>query len=294
MRRRILFLFWIALGLLFLASSPSPAREVPPLKGYVNDYAGMISPQVRDQLEQELRAFEQSDSTQLVILTVPSLEGEPIESFGIRVAEAWKIGQQNKDNGIIFIVARQDRRIRIEVGRGLEGRLTDLLAGRIIDLVVNPRFKRGDFDGGFQAGAAALIDAVRGEFKADPARPKGVQKVPSFFAHLVFGFVFLLVFASFSRILGGLFGMIGLPAVLYAAFSPVSFAFLILAGLVGLILGLTMPLLFLGTSRVRWGRPVGGGGFFSSGGGGWSSGGFGGGFSGGGGSFGGGGASGSW
>ena len=143
------------------------ALEVPKLQGHINDYAGMISPATESRLAEELKAFEESDSTQIVILTVPSLEGENIESFGIKVAEAWKIGQKNKDNGLILIVAKEERKIRIEVGKGLEGRLTDLLAGRIIDLSIKPRFKRGDFEGGFTAGVSSLIvDAARGELKA--------------------------------------------------------------------------------------------------------------------------------
>ena len=109
----------------------------------------MISAPAEARLEEELNSFEQSDSTQVVILTIPSLEGEVIEEFGIRAAEAWKIGQAGKDNGVILIASKGDREMRIEVGRGLEGRLTDLMSGRIIDLVMKPRFKRGDFDGGF-------------------------------------------------------------------------------------------------------------------------------------------------
>ena len=112
--------------------------EVPKLQGYVNDYAGMISPPAKSKIEEALRAFEQSDSTQIVILTIPSLEGEDIEQFGIKVGDTWKIGQKAKDNGAILIVSKQERRIRIEVGRGLEGKLTDLTAGRIIDLVLSP------------------------------------------------------------------------------------------------------------------------------------------------------------
>ena len=143
------------------------ALDVPELRGYVNDYAGMISLSTGAQLAEKLKAFEASDSTQIVILTIPSLEGEPIEDFGIKVAGSWKIGQKGKDNGALLIVSKQDRKMRIEVGRGLEGRLTDLVAGRIIDLVITPRFKSGDFDGGFTAGVSALIDATRGEFQAD-------------------------------------------------------------------------------------------------------------------------------
>ena len=136
---KILFILFFV----FLSCSGAYALDVPQLKGYVNDYANMISPQAAAQLENELKAFERSDSTQIVILTVPSLEGEVLEEYGIKVAEAWKIGWKGKDNGVISLVAKQDRKMRIEVGSGLEGKLTDLTAGRIVDLVVKPRFKEG-------------------------------------------------------------------------------------------------------------------------------------------------------
>jgi uncharacterized protein len=158
----------LLLILLFLFLFPplfSSALDVPKLQGYVNDYAQMISPAAREKIERELKSFEQSDSTQLVILTVPTLEGETIDGFGIRVGEVWKIGQKGKDNGIIIVVAKQEKKMRIEVGRGLEGPLTDLLAGRIVDSEIAPRFKQGDFDGGFIAGVAGVIAATRGEFK---------------------------------------------------------------------------------------------------------------------------------
>jgi len=148
MKKMLPFLILLQL-LLPLAAS---ALEVPELRGYVNDYAGMISPSTGAQLAEKLKAFEESDSTQIVILTIPSLEGEPIEDVGIKVAESWKIGQKGKDNGILLLVSKQERKMRIEVGRGLEGRLTDLTAGRIIDLVITPRFRAGDLDGGFTAG----------------------------------------------------------------------------------------------------------------------------------------------
>ena len=150
-----------------LIISPAHALDVPKLQGHVNDYANMISPSAKAGLEKELKSFEQTDSTQIVILTIPSLEGEVIEEFSIKAAEAWKVGQKGKDNGIIITVAKQEKKIRVEVGRGLEGKLTDLAAGRIVDLVIKPKFKRGDFDGGFVAGVHSLIDTTRGEFKAD-------------------------------------------------------------------------------------------------------------------------------
>jgi uncharacterized protein len=279
--------------LLFLFSS-AYAFDIPKLEGYVNDYGNMISLSVRAELENELKSFEQTDSTQIVILTIPSLEGEVIEDLSIKVAESWKIGQKNKDNGVIFLVAKQERKMRIEVGRGLEGRLTDLMAGRIIDLVVKPRFKRGDFDGGFIAGVSALIDATRGEFKADGNhRPQKVDRFSRISTFLIFGGMILLVLGSLSRILGGIAGAIGLPLLVYLGVFPVGLILLIILAVLGLGIGLFLPALFSSGAHYR-GRGFGpGGGFFGTGGG--SGGGdFGGGFSGGGGDFGGGGASGGW
>jgi len=285
------FLFCLILNSSFLILTyPSSALDVPQLKGYVNDYANMMSPSARAKIEADLRAFERSDSTQIVILTIPSLEGEPLEDFSIKVAEAWKVGQQGKGNGIIFLVANREHRIRVEVGRGLEGKLTDLMAGRIIDLVVKPRFKRGDFDGGFIAGAHSLIDATRGEFKAQaeraPVRKRGVSP---YFTIIFFAGVALLFLGSMSKTVGGVAGAIGLPAILYLFLAP-PVILLAIFGLIGLAMGIFLPILFSG-----------GGGFpgvFWFGGGGWGGGGgsdsggdFGGG---GGGDFGGGGASGDW
>lgn len=231
-------------GRVFLAAVH--AAEIPALKGYVNDYANMISPAARTKLAQELREFERTDSTQIVILTVTSLEGQPIEDYSIRVAEAWKIGHKGKDNGIIFIVAKEERKMRIEIGRGLEGRLTDLTAGRIIDLVVKPRFKRGDFSGGFVAGVAALIDATKGEFQADDARlPEKKKSLSPLFTILLFGGVGLLMVGSFSRVLGGITGAVGLPAVVYFTVGASMFVLLLL-GILGGAMGIILPFLFLG------------------------------------------------
>jgi uncharacterized protein len=272
--------------------------DVPRLQGYVNDHAGMVSRSAKSKIEEELRTFEQSDSTQVVILTIPSLEGENIEEFSIKVAEAWKIGQQQKDNGVLFVVSKQERKIRIEVGRGLEGKLTDLMAGRIIDQVIKPRFKQGDFDGGFITGVSALIDATRGEFKAEQRPVQRRQKgFPPFLTILLFLGVFTLILGSISRILGGITAAVGLPAFVYLAVLPIGILAIILLGLIGFGAGLLLPLLFSsGGSRKDGSRGHGGGFFYGPGIGGHSigGGGFDGGFSGGGGSFGGGGASGDW
>lgn len=277
-----------------LLSSFAYALDVPKLQGYVNDYANMISPSAKAQLENELRIFEQTDSTQVVILTVPSLEGEAIEDFSIKAAESWKIGQKGKDNGIIFIAAKQERKMRIEVGRGLEGRLTDLTAGRIIDLVVKPRFKRGDFDGGFIAGVSSLIDATRGEFKADGNRRTGRhENFSRLFTFLIFGAIIMLAIGGISRTLSGIAGAIGLPALMSLTLFQPGLIGLIVFAFIGFGAGFFLPLLFSSGGHYSGGGFWPGGGFSGTGSG---SGGsdFGGGFSGGGGSFGGGGASGDW
>ncbi|MBI5848951.1 MAG: TPM domain-containing protein [Nitrospirae bacterium] len=273
------------------------ALEVPKLTGYINDYGSMISPQAKATLEQELRAFEQSDSTQIVIVTIPSLQGEVLEQFSLKIAEAWKIGQKGKDNGIIFLVSKEDRKLRIEVGRGLEGKLTDLMAGRIIDLVVKPRFKRGDFDGGFLTGVHSLIDATRGEFKAEPGATKRSSKksgaLPQLVTFIIFGAIALLVLGNFSRPLSGAAGAVGLPALVAMLLTPIGLIAALILAIIGLLIGLILPSLFsTGGRGGGFGGGFYGGGFGGGGGFGSSSGGdFGGG---GGGDFGGGGSSGDW
>jgi len=288
---------WLFLPIFFLLcfSFVAYGLDAPKLQGYVNDYAGLISPSAKSKIEEELRVFEQTDSTQIVILTIPSLEGENIEEFGIKVAEAWKIGQKVKDNGVLFIVSREDRKIRIEVGRGLEGKLTDLMAGRIIDQIIKPRFKQGDFDGGVIAGVSALIDGIRGEFKSEQRPLQRRQKgLPPFLTLFLFLGVFTLVLGSISRILSGITAAIGLPTFVYLAVLPVGILAITLLAIIGFGVGFFLPIpFFSGGSRRGGSSRYHGGGFFSGPGtGGFSSGG--GGFSGGGGSFGGGGASGGW
>ncbi|TAN41310.1 MAG: TPM domain-containing protein [Nitrospirae bacterium] len=282
---------------LFLLFSLSFALDVPPLTGYVNDYGAMLSPGVKAQLENELSAFEKSDSTQVVILTIPSLEGEVLEQFAIKAGETWKIGQKGKDNGVIIVVSKGDRKIRIEVGRGLEGKLTDLMAGRIVDLAIKPHFKRKDYDGGLRAGVAAVIDATRGEFKAGPAKSRQKRGKSSLLTFLIFGAVAIIVLGSINRPLGAVGGAVGLPLSVLLSSISVGVVWLAVLGVVGLVLGLLLPLLFGsmggrggGGGYFPGGGYYGGGGGFSGSG---SSGGsdFGGG---GGGDFGGGGASGDW
>lgn len=293
---------WIA-SLALVASLLAPAAvgaqiEVPYLTGRVNDYAGILSPDAEGRLESRLEALETSHGAQVVVLTVPTLDGEPIEDFGIRVGEAWKIGRGEVDDGVILIVASQDRRMRIEVGYGLEATIPDAYARRILDNILTPRFRAGDFDGGVEAGVEALATLVEGgDLPAPEAEPRsdsgggGFGAVPMFF--------FLGLFSLNLLRMRGPAGWI--PYIFMAPFwffipwialgSPWQWI-LLAVWLIG------FPIL-----RAIVGKGgSGGGGWLSTGGGGWSSssgwgsgGGFsGGGFSGGGGSFGGGGASGSW
>jgi uncharacterized protein len=281
--------------LFLLVFSAAQALDVPQLRGRVNDYAGVLSPAAAQTLESKLEEFERSDSTQIVVLTVPGLGGDSLEDFSIRVAESWKIGHKGKDNGVILLIARDDRKLRIEVGRGLEGKLTDLMAGRIIRNEITPRFKAGDFDGGINAGVGAIMALVRGEYTAAPSseNTKGVNAGWLMTLGIILIFA-ILTMGAMGKIMGGVTGGVGLPFLGFITYPGIALGALggLAAG--GFILGLLLSW-FVGKSAARHG---GGGPFF--GGGGFSGGDFsgsgfsGGGFSGGGGSFGGGGSSGSW
>jgi uncharacterized protein len=295
-RQSILLVFLSLAALVGLSPRPGLALDVPPLAAHVNDYAGVMSKQAAEELEADLARFEKSDSTQIVILTIPSLEGEDLETFSIKVAESWKIGQKGIDNGVIILVARNERKVRIEVGRGLEGKLTDLMSGRIIRERIAPRFRAGDFDGGLKEGAQAIMEVVRGEYKANVEEPvRGRRGAPPILTLLIFLFLAVVFTGAISKVFGAVTGAIGLPVIAKLAFSALSLP--VLGGLAGLgiVIGLVLSVLFSGGGPFggRGGGPwLGGfgGPFF---GGGSSSGGEGGGgFFGGGGDFGGGGASG--
>jgi len=281
--------FIVSFLLSLVISTQALALDLPALRGHVNDYAGMLSPARAAALEQQLSDFERSDSTQIVVLTIPTLGGESIEEFSIKVAEAWKIGQKGVDNGVILLVAKAERKVRIEVGRGLEGKLTDLVSGRIIRADIAPKFKTGDFDGGIAAGVNALIEVAKGEYKAAPRDlHQGKRGAPPLFTLLVFLAVAAVFLSSFSRYLSGAVGAIGLPVIAWLTFPGLAFAMIAGLAVGGFLLGLFLAFLFGGGGGGGYfGGPFFGGGY---GGGGGDSGGF----SGGGGDFGGGGASGDW
>jgi len=277
----------LSVTVLFFQVAPLAALEIPRLDSRINDTAKMLSGQTKTGLETLLAGFESTDSTQIVVLTIPSLEGEVLEEYSMRVVEALGIGQKGSDNGALLLVARDERKLRIEVGYGLEGSLTDLVAGRIVGGVIVPRFKEGKFDQGIHDGVIAMVDAVRGEFVASAANTKtGNDSDPA-------GLIFIAIFA-FSFIGRVLHNKQKVAAGVGALASPVMG--LMFLPQLGFWLLALIPLGALGGLFVSSLSASSGGGFYSGGSGGFgrSSGGFGGGFSGGGGGFGGGGASGGW
>lgn len=281
----------LLLCLLILPAGQLLALEVPPLTGRVNDQAGILAPATVAQLENSLSLFEQEQSTQIVVLTIPSLAGDSLEEFSLKVAETWQIGQKSKDNGALLLIARDERKIRIEVGYGLEGSLTDLVSGRIIRDVITPQFRNGNFDQGVINGTAAMMAAVKGEFTADqPATGQGDNNIDP--GDLLMPFLIVMFFAG--RIFGrhkwvtATIGGIAAPLLGLLAFGMVWLIILALIP-IGFIAGFLIAAVAGAAGSGRHSGPwISGGGF------GGSSGGFGGGFSGGGGGFGGGGASGGW
>ncbi len=289
---------WMCVLCVFFWASVAYGLNVPKLKGHVNDYADILSPYTERQIEGVLRRLEQTDSTQIVVLTIPSLEGEALEDYSIRVVEEWKIGQKDLDNGAVLLVAKNDRKLRIEVGYGMEGSLTDLISGRIIRGVIAPQFKSGNFDRGVMDGVQAMILAVRGEFKATAETRRDTRRKSSGNSKIFVLIVFIYLINMMGRLrrpLGAAAGGLFFPIV-GAMFFGLSFFWLLALIPLGIVGGLVMslfgsPLSFSSTST-HGGRYMTGGlgglGGFSGG-----MGGFGG-FSGGGGGFGGGGASGGW
>ena len=270
---------------------PIPAYDSP-----VVDTAGLLQPDERARLVARLMDLQTRKGSQVAVLIVPTTQPEEIEQYSIRVADAWKTGRKGVDDGAILLIAQQDRRMRIEVGRGLEGALTDLVSNRVIDETIRPAFRAGEFGAGIEAGVDRVIGVIDGEElpPPDPRWSDGKRKSGGFsgaplalvVALALIGGILLLISASLGRLpqslsTGGTFGIAAL--VLSGALKTAMFV-----ALFGFIVGMN--------SRANRGNyyssgPWGGGGFGGGGGGGFGGGGFGGG---GGGGFGGGGASGGW
>lgn len=259
---RVGFLSFLVFLSGILSNVYAASFQVPALTSPVIDQAGILSPQTLSRTEQLLRQLYESGGTQIQVITLTSLEGLPIEDIGIKLADAWKLGRKGQDDGVILIIAPNDRRMRIEVGRGREGELTDALSRRIINEVIAPAFKNQDYDRGVLDGTVAIVGITDPQFDLSQAgyqRPSKRKKALS----------------------GGPVGEI--------------LRFIFIALFFGLFLVLRLVQSVLGGGPRSYNTRSGRGGYYGWGGGGWGGGSSGGGgWGGGGGGFGGGGSSGSW
>lgn len=274
-------------GLLLIGTAWAVGAEqpVPRLGARVNDLTGTLTADQKGVLEAKLTGFERQKGAQIAVLIVPTVAPESIEQYAMRVVEAWKLGRRGVDDGVLLLVAKQDRKLRIEVGYGLEGVLNDATAKRIIGETIGPQFVRGEFFAGIDAGLDAMIGVIAGEALPAPAASTGGTSADDNMA-LLMAVGFMLIF-FFGRVLRAVLGrflaatVVGLGAGVIAAMLLSSMLLAVIAGVVAFF----ASLLFGTLSSAGW----------SSGASSWGSGGGGGGgFSGGGGSFGGGGASGDW
>jgi uncharacterized protein len=292
---KMLLAFFAVLALHATESFGADLQPIPPLTARVTDTTGTLDASQKQTLETSLATLEQRKGAQLAVLIVPTVKPEEIEQYSIRVVDAWKLGRKSVDDGVLLIVAKNDHRVRIEVGRGLEGAIPDAANARIIREYITPKFRAGDFFGGIVDATDALTKLIDGE----PLPPPLVEERRAPGASNVFNTITTVLFIAIwlRAMFGGLpaaprAGIVGLASGAVAMFFGGVLALAVVCGLFGALLGV------LGggggggfARRGGWGGFGGGG--FGGGGGSWSGGG-GGGFSGGGGGFSGGGASGSW
>ncbi|MFA5729271.1 MAG: TPM domain-containing protein [Candidatus Neomarinimicrobiota bacterium] len=196
---------------LFLFSLQAFGLEVPKLNRRVTDLAGILSPSEEARLEENLMVFENETSNQIAVLIINSLDGESIEQYSIQVVDQWQLGTAQKDNGVLLLIAVQDRQVRIEVGYGLEGVLTDLISFQIIRNVIAPQFRNGNYYAGIDQGLRAIMMTTKNEYKGDPRQQKNydVERGKSI-ASLVFMIIFILIFLCSGKkgrrnLLGALF-----------------------------------------------------------------------------------------
>jgi uncharacterized protein len=276
-------------GLLALAFAgfafAADQQSVPRLTGAVLDLTGTLAPDEVRSLDAELRAFAQRRGSQVAVLMMPTTKPETIEQYSIRVAEAWKIGRGRLDDGVILVVAKNDRSLRIEVGYGLEGAIPDAVAKRVIDEIIVPRFRAGDYNGGIRAGVTALAKLIEGEKLPAPSGRSAPQLHGGDPGSLLWPLVLLLVFSGlltrlFGKLLGSSLAGAGVGVLVWLIIGSLFGA--IIAGIIGFVFAIASG----GMRGAYYG-----GGWPRGGPGGWSGGG---GFGGGGGGFGGGGASGRW
>lgn len=276
----------LLLGLICSSAAFSAEPQFPALTGRVVDTANILSEQTRQTLVEQFAAHEAATTNQIVVATVADLQGYAIADFANRLGRHWQLGQADKDNGVLLLVAPADRKVRIEVGYGLEGALTDAQSKIIISREILPAFRSGDYDAGILRGSNAIIAAITGEYEAPAGETDGTTTAGKMVPIVFFSFIVGQIFLSHLRRRGLASGLVGAGAGVAAG---VATQLISIALLVGVIAAVVFWLFSGGGGR------GGSGGFYSGGGwGGGSGGSLGGGFGGGGGSFGGGGASGGW
>jgi uncharacterized protein len=285
-------LLWL-LGL-GMAAAAQDLQPIPKLAARLTDLTGTLTAEQQGALEQKLAAFQSAKGTQLAVLIVPTTQPEEIEQYSIRVVEQWKLGRAKVDDGALLLVAKNDRRVRIEAGRGLEGVLTDAMSNRIITETIRPAFKEGNYYSGIDSGLDQMIKLIDGEAlpPPEPAWQQGRHGGSGAFPQLLFAVLFgsVLLRRIFGRTLGATLTGLGAGGLVYLGGYALAFAGLAAVG--GFLFTLLMG--FAGSGSGWTSRGGGFGGGFGGGLGGGGFGGGGGGFSGGGGGFSGGGASGSW
>lgn len=287
--RRILLAGWIALAgvLAVLTASAHADVPVPPVKARVTDLTGTLSAEQKGELESRIAAYEARRGSQIAVLMLPTTKPEEIEQYSIRVAEAWKIGRKGVDDGLILVVAKDDRRLRVEVGYGLEGAIPDSVAKRVIDERITPRFRDGDYYGGVRDGVDQLIRLAEGE-KLPAAIARSGQSFSNDMFHPAYIFMAVLIAMVAGTILKAILGRFPGSLATGASLGAIAWVMFgvgaaVLAAAIGFVLSFTNT----GTGR--------GGGWSSGGGGSWGGGSSGGSsWGGGGGGFGGGGSSGRW
>ena len=266
-----------------LLSAPSAGADVavPPLKSRIIDLTETLPTDLTAELEQRLASFEAKKGSQLVVLIVPTTQPETIEQYSIRVVESWKLGRKGVDDGVLLLIAKNDRTLRIEVGYGLEGTLPDAMAKRIIEEIIAPKFRQGNFAGGVVAGVESILNAIDGEPLPPPHFRHGGNSVNGMSAVLENIVPILIGLVVFGKVLQSMFGRLIGATVMSTVAGFVGWLFFS-SLIVALFISLLIFFLSLFSNT--------GGGIYRGGPGDWSGGNFGGG----GGGFGGGGASGRW
>ena len=284
---------WLAgLFLLFVAGwvAAQTLQPIPALSSRVTDLTATLSADQRSSLEEKLAAFERQKGAQVAVLIVPTVKPETIPEYALRVVESWKLGRKGVDDGVLLLIAKEDRKLRIEVGYGLEGALNDATAKRIISETISPRFKQGDFYGGIESGLETMLKVIGGESLPEPEQQRDAKNPDDGLDTLLLvGFVLVFVVGGIVRAIFGRFLAAGIIGGVVGIVASLLLSSMLIAIVVGVIAFLVSLFNGMGGGGGR-----GGGGGWSSGASSWGGSSGGGGFSGGGGSFGGGGASGDW